>query len=136
MNLQEVNRRLTLFLEELSTLQRAQRLLEQGFPFGADEIEQRISRVQKKIAMLHRTYAKIYTEESEKAAARLILAIYRQGEGAKLGKNLEELGLWRHIKRVARQVQTGIDLQKDEQDKEEEEEKEEEKERGGRGEER
>ena len=101
MNTQEIDRRLKVLTEELEILNRAKGLLKRGFPFDADELESRISIQGKKIAMLREMRPKASMREAETAALGLVVSIYKQGKNAKLGENLEELGLWRHIMRIA-----------------------------------
>lgn len=123
MDLQEIDRRLAIFAEELEILRHAQRLLARGFPFDANEIETRISRDEKKVSMLREMRPKACIRQAEKAAMGLILSIYRQGKDAKLGERLEGLGLWCHIEHIAEQIQEGenaVDAARQQQGGEEE----------------
>ena len=67
MDIQEIDRRLAIFAEELEVLRHAQELLTRGFPFDADEIEARISRDEKKVSMLREMRSKACIREAEKA---------------------------------------------------------------------
>lgn len=107
MDLQEIDRRIKIFTEELDLLYRVKELLESGFSFGAEEIESGISLREKKISMLQKARSEAHIRQAEKSAARLILAIYEQGNGTMFGERLRDLRLWRHIKQIAGQIEEG-----------------------------